>query len=258
MLSGTSRCLSATTTIAMAKARSTGLTRIHQNFIDLPLPLIDVVSIHENALTGADIDLLLGTSATERPRSTAVGAAGGYTEKGHLTALALAVESRVLIIQMRGASGGGRNGTGRGSGVVKSGTSPISEGCQLLQDRLLCREEGILAAFDLALLATQLYAHHQLHVRHGVDLQSTLPHKPDCTILDVVRHAIPDGEVNEENVNTAFENPVYDPKSSHLGQRAWLAIYVATCGLMEEPLSACPRIDTQNINPLVRYIYSLT
>ncbi|KAH6913325.1 hypothetical protein BKA70DRAFT_719029 [Coprinopsis sp. MPI-PUGE-AT-0042] len=105
------------------------------------------------------------------------------------------------------------------------------DGRKLLEELVLCRESGVLVAFDMGPLILSLYSEFNLLVCKAVDLQSAFnPDDPGRSEFDTIKAVI--GEVaapdlKRTNIEKVFRSQKYDPETKHskldLVARAWAA-----------------------------------
>jgi hypothetical protein len=214
---------------------------IYQNLIDEDEgPIQTYGPVLESALTPDDLEPFL---------EKAVGLSGVYTKSGKLTLLAIADQSRrVLIIQFHSTQSDTR---GKNRGPSANGTTvAASAGRKLLEDSLLCRATGDIYAFDLAPLALSLYLDHELRITNGVDIQTGCPTKRARDPLTSIKFAWGDpAVVYDVNIRPVFEQMELDPNDAkrtetNLVQRAWVSQRLSTLRDMEPRFDKVPRIDT--------------
>jgi len=196
---------------------------------------IEARIVLEKELKTVDIQWLLGPGDVDSPRS--VGISPSYSKSGGLPVLALAHDTRVLVIKFHGTKAY-RDGNASGNGTP---SQPPNLGRRnQLENELLCNPLYTLYAFDLAPLALSLRLHLHLHLTDAIDIQSVLK-APDRSIMNAIRVVIADSfEILWSNITNAFERMLYEPNngkdSNHralsdlvLVQRAWLSGYIGQC-----------------------------
>lgn len=211
------------------------ISAIEQNLIDMrPSPRIEVETILETALSEERIATFLGKKGPSGRR--AIGLAPGYTSAGKLTILAMAVESRVLLIQFRAKS--------------KKDSDVVIASRKRLQDQLLSNEDNALFAFDMAMVAAVLYYEARLRVERAFDVQDTCTCKDNRVPLNAVTFALNSTSFRpySSNIANLFEGDSIWDSSKHaattaLALRAWLSSYLPTIPDMEERY-----MDAKSIN----------
>lgn len=218
--------------------------QLQQNLVNTNHAPLEVTSLLETELDEEKIAHLLGktidTLASENPFT--IGLSGGYTSSGILSTLAVAVGSKVFLIQFRSKT--------------KSSDAAVTEARKLLTDYILCRPQAgtTLYAFDLAPLALQLYGDHSLLIENGVDVQSGCACADQRDPVAATKFATTSTKVAKiysDNIRDAFSSAALDqakPETSRaLGLRAWLASFVPTLGDMEERFREVPKINTKSM-----------
>lgn len=205
---------------------------IEQNFINMPNARLQVETIFETDLSTESITGLLNL-APSVPR--AVGLAPGYTPAGLLTVLAIAVNSKVLLVQFRSKS--------------KKDTDPIREARQTIQRELFGSTDNVFFAFNMAILAATLYLDTGLRVEHAVDIQDGCSCKENRVPANAVEFALNTTKhrAYKPNISAAFEEDVWDPArpptTSLLALKAWLSGFLPGIADMEERFREVAQIN---------------
>jgi regulator of nonsense transcripts 1 len=176
-----------------------------------------------------------------------IGIAPAYSESGsRLVVLAIANQSNALLVEFYSS----KPGKGKSTGPIKPRDNT---GRTLLQDKLFCRTDGDLFAFDFQPLALSLYHDHGgLRLVNGVDIQSACCPKARQPLASIQFALGGTAAIYEDNVRDSFENMVYDPKrTTEIALRAWIAQYLPQLGAMEEIFAQAKRIDTQKLADVV-------
>ena len=172
------------------------------------------------------------------PPARFVGLAPIFTERGHLYRLALAVSTKVLIIQF----------------AAKGKNKNAYLGREILQSQVLCNPDVTLLAFDLGELAIALYSDQDLRITNGVDVQSACG--TERSHVAVVKLAVGDcATVYDQNISAHFQTSVLDAgskRTTSFALQAWLAQCLSGYPGMEERFRGAPMIDTKGKNELVR------
>jgi hypothetical protein len=222
----------------------------NQNLIDEYTENIEARVVHEKDLELIHLEWLLGPDGNS-PRS--VGISPAYSQSGGLSALACALDTRVLVIKFH-------KSMPYSDGATGSGTVPRNvELRRLLEYEFLCHPLCTFYAFDLANIALSLHLHLHLHLTDAFDIQSALQ-IPDRTVVLSVQTVIADAcKVFSENIVRAFENRIYR-SSKHkdltdLVQRAWLSSYIGRYDseAIRDMFYKAPKIDTEKFSQDVRH-----
>nr|GAT46571.1 predicted protein [Mycena chlorophos] len=240
-------------------------TQFMQTLLDGVEQPLEVGVLHETKLSGEWLD---DFNEEMQP----LGIAPGYSKKdGSLVAVAIADDTHCLIVQFYSSRRtGDANGRGRGRGArggqpQPSQPPPNFSGRKLLQDVILCRNGGMLLAFDAGPLAMSLYCldGEPLRITNAVDIQSAfsaVDRKPITSIKEAVGDTI---RVFDSNVETAFRNPFYDENDPHcrtdLANRAWVSQYLATLDNGESTFGKVKKIDTLKLQaPMLNILSKMT
>ncbi|KAI0359866.1 P-loop containing nucleoside triphosphate hydrolase protein [Trametes cingulata] len=198
---------------------------IYQNLLDDDYPPILLEDeVLESKLTKEQLDgFFQGIPAPRR-----VGLAPIYSESGTLCRLAVAVSTKVLIIQF--------HAKGKGAKAYK--------GRELLSSEVLCSPDVLLFAFDLNKLAIALFTDQSLRILNGIDVQSSCGTAREP--LAVIKFAAGDAvAVMEQNVAATFESSVLDSKRMvSLALQAWIAQCLPTFPDAEDRFHGAKRINT--------------
>ncbi|KAH8117829.1 hypothetical protein DFH11DRAFT_1723846 [Phellopilus nigrolimitatus] len=194
---------------------------IHQTFLDDRHPPIALLTINECKLNRSHINWVLqpATSATSvsTPETKVIGMHPAFTEAGLLSALAISVSSKVLLItdvmKLRAA---GQRGT-------RSGNS-TTDGRDYLQSTVLNDSAYLITAFDAHQLVLGLHSAMGLTCTRVVDLLSLRP--GDRDVVRTVQLALGARvELLGNLLLEAFQDNVYRDKEQQaiVAQKAWLA-----------------------------------
>jgi regulator of nonsense transcripts 1 len=199
----------------------------HQNFFDDDIDPILTRTVHERELTEEHLEPFLNNS---------LGIAPAYSETDRrLIVLAIANQSEALLVEF---SGGKPNRDNKGR--------------ILLQDKLFCRSQHDIFAFDFEAIALSLYRDHGLRLVNGVDIQSACCAKTRQPLASIKFAVGNTTTIYEDNVRNQFETMVYDHKrTSEPALRAWLSQYLPRINGMEETFVKAQRIDTQKLPGIV-------
>ncbi|TFK87476.1 hypothetical protein K466DRAFT_490831 [Polyporus arcularius HHB13444] len=207
---------------------------IHQNVLDDDYPHIRLLDeVAESALT----EEIFTDFFEDCPPARFVGLAPIYSDRGSLTRLAVAVSTKVLIIQFA-AAGKGKN---------------AYIGRRILESQVLCNPEVTLVAFDLSELAIALYTDQGIRVLNGVDVQSACG--TDRDHVAVTKLAVGDrATVYEANVKTHFHSSILDASSKRtptsFALQAWLAQCLSSYDGMEERFRGAKMVNTLHMGEL--------
>ncbi|KZT29779.1 P-loop containing nucleoside triphosphate hydrolase protein [Neolentinus lepideus HHB14362 ss-1] len=214
--------------------------QINQTLLDVDHPQIQVSSYREKDLDDTIFDAFLGGGALP-----AIGVSVAYAPRsGILSAIALCLNERVLVVQLASASAKNRK--------PSSGTATR----HILEERILLHTSGGsdgLYGFDMHQIVLSLWRDHSLSVSGGIDIQSVYPSKNARRPLNAIKFCLGDDiDVHKDNVSHVFGNMNWDPKSSRdIIQRSWLSWFLAVHPSMEEIFRSVPRIDVRAFTPLV-------
>ena len=165
-----------------------------------------------------------------------VGLAPIYSERGALCRLAIAVSTRVLIVQFH-AKGKGKN---------------AYLGREILQSQLLHNSEITLLAFDMNKLAIALFKDQDIRIFNGVDIQSACgsSREPLAAIEFAAQERV---SIMKSNVTNTFQSSVFDAKrTTSFALQAWVAHCLSTFDGMEERFRSAKMINTKEMNDYVR------
>lgn len=233
--------LLATRSRSTLAAMAPTVRHIEQNLLDVGYPPLEITTLVENEVTQDQLATLIGTDSPTTG-SLAVGLSSGIaaSRSGTTNALAIAVSSRVLIIQLR--SRAKADDTAR----------------KRLEENIFCNPEVVLYAFDLAPLALDLYNNHGISLDSGIDIQSACSCKNARVPANATEFAVSTsqaGKISRGNINDVFATMIFDagkPETSRaLALRAWLSGYLPGVGDMEERCHAVPKIDTKSMSASV-------
>lgn len=208
---------------------------IYQNLIDDDHPPILVNDeILESKLTKELFDTFFEGS----PSLRRVGLAPIFSESGTLCRLALAVRTKVIIIQFHAKGKGAAAYQGRG----------------VLSSQVLCNPDVMLLAFDFNKLAIALFVDQGLRVRNGVDIQDACGKDRDREPLEAIKLAAGDDiSVMEENVLATFESSTLDSKRTNaFALQAWVAQCLPNYPSMEDVFQGAHAINTEAMTEMVR------
>ncbi|RPD74791.1 P-loop containing nucleoside triphosphate hydrolase protein [Lentinus tigrinus ALCF2SS1-7] len=168
------------------------------------------------------------------PPARFVGLAPVYTERGNLSRLALAVSTKVVIVQF--------SAKGKGQSAYA--------GRELLQSHVLCNPDVTTLGFDLGELAIALYTDQSIRLSNGVDVQSACGTERSHSA--VVKLAVGDrATVYEENIVRHFQTLLDTGKrTSSFALQAWLAQCLSSYDGMEERFRGALKIDTKTMGEL--------
>ena len=218
----------------MAPTQAPQFRTLHQNFIDTNSPPIRQQTLLETKLTEELFDDFL-RSAPMFPNPIRVGLAPAYNEKDQLVAIALATESKVLVVQL-----------------AKDKKVTLHKGRALLLTKVLCNPDCMLYVFGIAQVALSLYLDHDLRILNGVNIESICPESQDSVVspLAAVKFAVGDQwPVHEDNIKAAFQEKLWDPKPAKhtsLALKAWLAGFLPAIPGQEELFNAVRRVNTKD------------
>ncbi|KAI0661728.1 P-loop containing nucleoside triphosphate hydrolase protein [Cubamyces menziesii] len=198
---------------------------IYQNLIDDDYdPIVVQEDILESKLTKETFDDLLKDLPTPR----FVGLAPIYTDSGTLTRLAVAVRTKIIVIQF--------HAKGKGAAAYK--------GREILSSEVLCNPDVLLLAFSCDKLAIALYHDQNIRVRNAIDVQSACS-KGRQPLAAIAFAAGDDITIMKENIQATFESSTWDSKRvSTLALQAWVAQCLPSFPAMEDRFQAAKRIDT--------------
>lgn len=220
----------------MAKKRS-----IEQNLFDVYYPRIGVIRVSESDISPEILDEFLGGSQPTR----SIGISAVFDSKGKLAVLAVALAAKVLLIESKG-----------------SANDTISEARILLQDRILCSNDNVIYAFDIAPIALALFVDQHLRLANGVDFQ-TVPGNPNTNRDQIAAikfiTAGSNATIHPENIRALFDDSTWDPENRNcetfLALRAWTAAYLSTFnGDAENRFRDAKRVNTMVLSDTVRDI----
>jgi hypothetical protein len=183
-----------------------------------------------------------------------LGISPGFNDDGCLVALAISdgKECRIIEFPVK------RLRRGQEKTLV---SQEIIEVREMLQNKVLCRENSDLFAFDLGPLAMSLHKDLGIRVSNAIDIQSSfsaIDRKPVSAIEAALGESV---KIKQENVRNLFIHPVYDGTrhSQHdLFMRAWISQFLASFGNGIMLFEKAKRIDTRKLSDQVgNYIYSM-
>ncbi|PCH42407.1 nucleoside triphosphate hydrolase protein [Wolfiporia cocos MD-104 SS10] len=208
---------------------------IEQNLIDDNLPPIRMQFMLETALSEDTIQEFLGPHARYPIK---IGLSPAYAESGMLAALAMAIDTRSLVVQFHGKQ--------------KAERESVKKARALLQSSILCHDDCILYAFDLGPLGTALFYDHGLHMLRGIDVQSACSNSDapgGNSPLAAIVFALGDKkQAIKSNVRQAFADSSWDAaRTAPLVLRAWIASYLPTISDMEEKFNAVKPVNTKDM-----------
>ncbi|KAH9838487.1 P-loop containing nucleoside triphosphate hydrolase protein [Rhodofomes roseus] len=207
---------------------------ITQNFIDKHQPPIRQETLLEASLTDEFLDEFL-KSAPTFPNPIRVGIAPAYGPSDQLLAIALATESRVLVIQLQ-----------------KSKGDTLYRGRGVLLTKVLSNPDCLLYAFNIGQLAISLFLDHGLRIVNGISVQGICPESQEKIVspFAAVKFAVGDQwPIYEENIKAAFREKLWDPKPARqtsLALKAWLACFLPAIPNMEEQFNTVKRVNTKD------------
>ena len=206
---------------------------IYQNLIDDDYdPIVVQEDILESKLTKETFDDLFKDLPTPR----FVGLAPIYTDSGTLTRLAVAVRTKIIVIQF--------HAKGKGAAAYK--------GREILSSEVLCNPDVLLLAFSCDKLAIALYHDQNIRVRNAIDVQSACS-KGRQPLAAIAFAAGDDITIMKENIQATFESSTWDSKRvSTLALQAWVAQCLPSFPAMEDRFQAAKRIDTFSKTDAVR------
>ncbi|KAJ3537021.1 hypothetical protein NM688_g6751 [Phlebia brevispora] len=199
-------------------------------------PRIQYETLFETDVTRQHIQDLLGGAPPSKPR--AIGLSPGYTPAGNLTVLAVAVETKVLLIQFRSK--------------LKKDTDAVITARELLQKELLSGENNVLFAFDAAVVAANLYYDTHLRVQNAIDIQDGCPCKENRIPTNAVEFALNTTGYSayRSNITDAFKANIYDPSkpatTTAIVLKAWLSGFLPGIADMEERFREVKSINLNN------------
>lgn len=220
----------------MAPAQAPQIRTLYQNFIDTNSPPIRQQTLLEAKLTEELLDDFL-RSAPMFPNPIRVGLSPAYNEKDQLVAIALATESKALVIQL---------------GLRKDKKGSLPKGREPLLTKILCNPDCMLYVFGIAQVALSLYLDHDLRILNGVNIESICPESQDGFVspLAAVKFAVGDQwPIHEDNVKAAFQDKLWDPKPAKhtsLALKAWLAAFLPAIPGQEEQFNTVRRVNTKD------------
>ncbi|KAI0951281.1 hypothetical protein AcW1_008363 [Taiwanofungus camphoratus] len=210
---------------------------IHQNFVDEDCPPIQVRIMLESSLTVDIIHDFIGLPSSDCSQSRRVGISPAYVPSGRLSAIGIATDYKVLIVQFHS----------------KEKSETAKRGREILQSELLCHPDSIIVAFDLAPLALSLYYDHRIRMLNGINFQSACSGRSNSTPLSAIEFAVGDQvPIHKENIGAAFQDTLdWDPsQTTTLALRAWIATYLSHFGDMEERFRSVERVNTQKFSEM--------
>ncbi|KAI0331917.1 P-loop containing nucleoside triphosphate hydrolase protein [Cubamyces sp. BRFM 1775] len=198
---------------------------IHQNLIDDDYdPIFVQEEVVESKLSKETFDDLF----EDLPSPRFVGLAPIYTDNGTLTRLAVAVKTKVIVIQF--------HAKGKGAAAYK--------GREILSSQVLCNPDVLLLAFGCDKLAIALYHDQNLRIHNAIDVQTACSkgRQPLAAIEFAAGDAI---TLMRENIQATFESSTWDSKRAPaLALQAWVAQCLPYFPAMEDRFQAAKRIDT--------------
>ncbi|CCM03092.1 uncharacterized protein FIBRA_05212 [Fibroporia radiculosa] len=217
---------------------------IFQNLVEDDRPEIRVQILLESMLSEELVKDFLETAPPPAP--TKVGLSPAYSPSGHLTALAIATTTRVLVVQFHN----------------KNKSEKAKAGRQILEDSILCNADCALYAFDLAVLACSLFYDYGLRIVNGINIQSVAHPTGICSPLAAIQFGAGDHvEVHKENIVAYFKNMFWDPsRTTPPALRAWISVYLpVVLPDMEEKFNSVKRVNTKDFSETyLEYIAQLT
>ncbi|KAH9903023.1 P-loop containing nucleoside triphosphate hydrolase protein [Cubamyces lactineus] len=198
---------------------------IYQNLIDDDYdPIVVREEVLESKLSKEMFDDLFKDISPPR----FIGLAPIYTDNGTLTRLAVAVKTKVIVIQF--------HAKGKGAAAYK--------GREILSSEVLCNPDVHLLAFGCDKLAIALYHDQNIRIRNAIDVQSVCSkgRQPLAAIEFAAGDTI---AIMKENIQATFESSTWDSKRiSALALQAWVAQCLPYLPAMEDRFQAAKRIDT--------------
>ncbi|KAH9917836.1 P-loop containing nucleoside triphosphate hydrolase protein [Fomitopsis serialis] len=207
---------------------------ILQNLVDKHQPPIKLHTLLESKLTDEILDEFL-TSAPTHPNPIRIGIAPAYSPSDQLLAIAIATESRILVIQLQ-----------------KSKGDTLHRGRALLLTKVLCNSDCMLYAFNIGQLALSLFLDHGLRIVNGISIEGICPGSQECIIspLEAVQFAVGDQwPIYEDNIKAAFREKIWDPtpaRQTPLALKAWLASFLPAIPDIEERYNSVKRVNTKD------------
>jgi hypothetical protein len=169
---------------------------------------IEILVAKEDVLCRADFAIF------DHPRP--IGISIGYKDggSGRVLAIALVDDKNGMVFEF-------------------STKKKIGDGRKLLEELVLCRESGVLAAFDMGPLVLSLHSEFGLLVCKAIDLQSAFnPDDPERKEVGAIQAAIGEEaaqDLKRTNIEKVFKSQKYNPETKHskldLVARAWAAQY---------------------------------
>ncbi|KAH9481599.1 ATP-dependent helicase NAM7 [Psilocybe cubensis] len=217
--------------------------------------MLPTVRLQEESLSDSD---LFKTFAHTLP----LGISPGYSKEGRLLALSITDGKQCRIVEFFSQQPKRENGRRGPQGDKPTLSTSLLEMRKKLQDRILCRPNGDVFAFDMGPLAMSLYCDLGLRISRAVDVQSAfsaVDRKPISAIQEALGkdsddESLPANErikINVENVKTLFRYPVYDPNDRNtavdLAVRAWVSQFLPGFGNGAEVFDKVARIDTKKL-----------
>ncbi|THH07370.1 hypothetical protein EW145_g3424 [Phellinidium pouzarii] len=223
---------------------------VEQTFIDDRYPPIALKVVSEAKFELGLLQWLLPLPSSSSDSKVTVGMHAGFSKAGFITALALSVSAKVLMITDLSArsrhddSGGGMR--------------------RHLHSVLLNDTSFRITSFIAPELVLALHREIALRCVHVVDLLSLPPGNRD--IVQTIKSAF--GArielYDDTSLREAFQENLYDKQQQIiLAQKAWLAYFVGDCPEVKTQLSAFPIIDStvfsiNELNILAKAMLGLT
>lgn len=174
---------------------------------------------------------------------SSIGIAGAFdAQNGKLAVLAVALAAKVILIELKSQSNSG-----------------ASEAGNILQEKILCSEDNVIYAFDIAPIVLALFVDQGLRLANGIDFQ-TVPGNPDIQRdpIAAIRFVIAGTNTtpHANNIRALFEDTVWNPENRNcetfLALKAWAAAYFPTFnGDTEDRFREARRVNTTVLSDLV-------
>lgn len=211
---------------------------------------IEMIVVPEPKMVNAHVDMLfdnLNGNATSDSWKVA-GMHPCYSKAGHLSALAVCVgQKALLIVEIAKPS------------VKPSPHSKPTMATRLhLQSKLLSRSSGFtIVAFNAHELVLALHTDMGLASARVLDFLSLPPGRRDIveTIKHVTRARVEQFELYEDNVRDAFQSTIFDKADCYTPiQMAWLASFLAGESDVQKGLARITAVDSTKFSKKVSFI----
>lgn len=228
----------------------TEIIKLHQTLVNGHHPLIELVIVPESKIENAHVDRLLdGTSGDATPGSWKVaGMHPCYSKSGHLSALAICVGQKALLIH---------NIT---KPTIKSPSRPKPPPVTRLhlQSKLLSRSSGFtIVAFNAHELVLALHRDMGLASTRVLDLLSLPPGKRDIveTVQYVTRARVERLELFTDTVRYVFQSSIFNMDERwNPVQVAWFASFLASESDVKQELVRITAVNSTESTKLVSII----